>query len=117
MRSALYFTRQYSEPSVCEMLRPYIIIFSHQEKPYSKEIRPGVSRRRKHGVRGLGTRDGKLDSRELGGERRESRGRGLSVHLHNQNTLHAIEFPFTISIYCRFLLNVVFQRMTLHPLS
>ena len=39
---------------------------------------------------GLGTRDWKLDSRELGGERRESRGRGLSVHLHNDNALHAI---------------------------
>ena len=52
-----------------------------------------------------------------GGERRESRGRRLSIHLHNQKALHAIQFPFTISIYCRFLLNVVFQRMTLHPLS
>ena len=52
-----------------------------------------------------------------GGERCESWGRGLSVHMHNQNALQAIEFPFTISVYCRFLLNVVFQRMSLHPLS
>jgi len=49
---------------VCQMQRPYIIILSHQEKPYSKEIRPRVSRRRKHGVRGLGTTDWKLASRE-----------------------------------------------------
>jgi hypothetical protein len=91
------------------MQHPYIIIFSRQEKPYSKEIRRKVSRRRKHGVRGLGTRDGKLASWELW--------QGLSIHLHNQKALHAIQFPFTISIYCRFLLNVVFRRMTLHPLS
>ena len=49
---------------LCQMQRPYIIILSHQEKPYSKEIRPRVSRRRKHGVRGLGTTDWKLASRE-----------------------------------------------------
>ena len=48
-------------------------------------------------------------------ERRESRGRGLSIHLHNQNALHSIQFQFTISIYCRFILYIVFQRMSLHP--
>ena len=109
MGLGLYFIQQYSEPSLCQIQRPYIIIFSHQEKPYSKEIRPGVSRRRKLGVRGLGTRDEKLASWELGW--------GFSIHLHSQNALHAIEFPLTISIYCRFLVNIVFRRMSLHPLS
>ena len=37
-----------------------------------------------------------------GGERRESQGKGLSIYLHNQNALHKIEFPFAISVYCRF---------------
>ena len=46
------------------MQRPYIVILSRQEKPYSNEIRPRVSRRRKHGVRDLGTRDWKLASGE-----------------------------------------------------
>ena len=58
--------QHYSEPSLCQMQRPYIIIVSRQQNPYSKEIRLRVSRRRKHGVRGLGTRDWKLASWVLG---------------------------------------------------
>ena len=47
-----------------------------------------------------------------GGERRESRGRGLSKYLHNQNSLLLI-----VSIYHRFLLNIVFRWMSLNPLK
>ena len=47
-----------------------------------------------------------------GGERRESRGRGLSKYLHNQNSLLVI-----VSIYHRFLLNIVFRWMSLNPLK
>ena len=61
--SALYFIRHYSETSLCQKQRPYIITLNHQENPYSKEIGHTVLRRRKHGVRGLGTRDWKLASR------------------------------------------------------
>ena len=69
-------------------------------------------------VRDLGTRDTRSWLHgSWGRERHESWGWGLSIHLHNQNALQAIEFPFTISVYCRFLLNIVFQRMSLHPLS
>ena len=57
---------------------------------YSKEIRLRASRRRRYGVRGQRTRDWKMASWELRQERRESQRWGLSVHLHNQNALHAI---------------------------
>ena len=66
-----------SEPSLCQMQRPYIIIVSSQQNPYSKEIRLRVSRRRKHGIRGLGTRDWKLASRVLG--RRKGRTSGAET--------------------------------------
>ena len=46
------------------------------------------------------------------GERGESRGRGLSEYLHNQNSLLAI-----VSIYHRFLLNIVFRWMSLNTLK
>ena len=57
---------------------------------YSKEIRLRASMRRRYRVRGQRTRDWKMASWELRQERRESQRWGLSVHLHNQNALHAI---------------------------
>ena len=72
-----------------------------------------MSRRRKHGDRGLGTRDWKLASRELGRETRESWGRGLSVHFITR--MHCVQCSF-----CYFNLSIifkaVFQRMSLHAL-
>ena len=77
--SAVYFIRHYSEHSLCQMQRPYIIILSRQEKPYSNETRPRVYRRRKHGVRGLGTRDRKLASRGAGAGKGVNLGGGDSA--------------------------------------
>ena len=113
MGSAIYFIRHCSDPSLCQIQRPYNIILSRQEKPHSKEIRPRVSRRRKHGDRGLGTRDWKLASRELGREMRESRGRGLSVHfITRMDFVQCSFYYFNLSI----IFKAVFRRMSLHAL-
>ena len=73
------FIRHYSEPSLCQIQHPYIIILSRQQNPYWEEIRLRVSRRRKHGVRGLGTRDRKLASRGAGAGKGVNLGGGDSA--------------------------------------
>ena len=88
--SALYIIWQYSEPSLCQMQRPYIIILSCQKNPYGKEIRLRVLRRRKHGVRSLRTRDWKVASQDPGRGKAWISGAGTQQYLHNQNSLLVI---------------------------
>ena len=88
---------------LCQMQCPYIIILSHQEKPYSKEIRPRVSRRRKHGVRGLGTTDWKVASREPVWGGGVNLGGGASAFICITNTHRTQYVQFIIRIYRNFL--------------
>ena len=88
---------------LCQMQCPYIIILSHQEKPYSKEIRPRVSRRRKHGVRGLGTTDRKLASREPVWGGGVNLGGRASAFICITNTHRTQYVQFIIRIYRNFL--------------
>ena len=105
---ALCFIWHYSEASLCQMQHSYIIFFSRQENPlFERNQTQSIEEktRRKHAVRGLGARDWKQASRELGRERRESRGRGLSAHLHNQNALRTV-----CSVYCLNLPQISFKH-------
>ena len=82
------------------MQHSYIIFFSRQENPlFERNQTQSIEEktRRKHAVRGLGARDWKQASRELG--------RGLSAHLHNQNALRTV-----CSVYCLNLPQISFKH-------
>ena len=89
------FIRHYSEPSLCQTQRPYIIIISRQQNPYSKEIRLRVSRRRKHGVRGLGTRDWKLAFPGAGAGKGANLGGGDSENICI-TSMHCTQYSFNL---------------------
>ena len=97
------------------MQRPYSIILSHREKPYSKEIRPSVEEE-KTWSQGPGNKGREAGFAGTGAGTGVNLGGGDSAFICITTT-HCTQYvQFIIWIYRRFPLNIIFQRMSLRPL-
>ena len=98
------------------MQRPYSIILSHREKPYSKEIRPSVEEE-KTWSQGPGNKGREAGFAGTGAGTGVNLGGGDSAFICITTT-HCTQYvQFIIWIYRRFPLNIVFRRMSLRPLT